>query len=135
MKRKKEMISMLQLLPAAMPFPSSSHSKTRYKAWCTLRNHAYENRKKYWDIDSKTLILKTFIICLWNMWKQLLQHELGELKKLKHLAFIISTCITKKIETFSFLAWNIGCLEWNCSGTFLIQVWNIFLAWNIGCLE
>jgi hypothetical protein len=37
---------MLQLLPAAMSFPSSSRSKTRYKAWCTVRNHAYENEKK-----------------------------------------------------------------------------------------
>jgi hypothetical protein len=37
---------MFQLLPAAMSFPSSSRSKTRYKAWCTVRNHAYENRKK-----------------------------------------------------------------------------------------
>jgi hypothetical protein len=45
-EKEKKMISMLQLLPAAMPFPSSSRSKTRYKAWCTVRNHAYENRKK-----------------------------------------------------------------------------------------
>jgi 16S rRNA A1518/A1519 N6-dimethyltransferase RsmA/KsgA/DIM1 with predicted DNA glycosylase/AP lyase activity len=45
-KKKKEMISMLQLLPAAMSFPSSSRSKSLYKAWCTVCNHAYENRKK-----------------------------------------------------------------------------------------
>jgi hypothetical protein len=123
MKRKKEMISMLQQLPAAMPFPSSSRSKTRYKAWCTVRNHAYGDRKK----NIETLILKhlseTFIICLWNMWKQLMQHELGEHWLsgkiiLEHLKF--------KFETFSFLAWNI-VVVWNkkCSETFLIQVWNI----------
>jgi hypothetical protein len=40
------MISMLQLLPAAISFPCSSHSMTRYKALCTVHNHAYENRKK-----------------------------------------------------------------------------------------
>jgi hypothetical protein len=43
--KENEMISMLQLLPAAMLFPSSSHSRTPYIALCIVRNHAYEHRK------------------------------------------------------------------------------------------
>jgi hypothetical protein len=75
----------------------------------------------------ETLILKylseTFIICLWNMWKQLMQHELGE-----HWLSgkIVLEHLKIKFETLSFLPWNI-VVVWNkkCSATFLIQVWNI----------
>jgi hypothetical protein len=132
-ERKKE-TSMLQLLLAAMPFPSSSRSKTRYKAWCTVCNHAYENRKKCWgknikhnmqkkDVYGKRLIFfmlkhwmvnkniavvfwnigsETFIICLWNMWKQLLQHQLGELKKLKTFSIYCFNMHNKSLKHLHF---------------------------------
>jgi hypothetical protein len=46
------------------------------------------------------------------------EHWLSGKNVLEHLKI--------KFETFSFLAWNI-VVVWNkkCSGTFLIQVWNI----------
>jgi hypothetical protein len=56
---------MLQLLPAAMPFPSSSRSKTRYKAWCTVHNHAYENRKKMLKTNIKHNMQKK--MCMENI--------------------------------------------------------------------
>jgi hypothetical protein len=62
-ERKKE-TSMLQLLLAAMPFPSSSRSKTRYKAWCTVCNHAYENRKKM--LRKKYQIQHAKKRCVWK---------------------------------------------------------------------
>jgi hypothetical protein len=63
-ERKKE-TSMLQLLLAAMPFPSSSRSKTRYKAWCTVCNHAYENRKNVEEKISNTTCKKK--MCMENV--------------------------------------------------------------------
>jgi hypothetical protein len=68
----------------------------------------------FWNIDSET-----FIICLWNMWKQLLQHQVGRTKNLKHLAFIISTCITRvwNIYIFSLKHRLSGKLFWNISNS------------------
>jgi hypothetical protein len=62
--KEKDMISMLQLLPTAMPFPPSSHSRTRYKALCTVCNHAYENKKNVEKKISNTTCQK---ICMENI--------------------------------------------------------------------
>jgi hypothetical protein len=62
--KENEMISMLQLLPAAMLFPSSSHSRTPYIALCTVCNHAYEHRKNV----EKKIANTTCERCVWNIY-------------------------------------------------------------------